>query len=454
MSSIRIILILISVALTLGSGSAFAKVSAEKAARLGNDLTPVGAEKAGNKDGSIPAWTGGLKDLPNGWEAGESYIDPFAEDPILFTIDQTNMAQYADKLTVGQQAMLKTYSDFKMPVYQTRRTANFTEQVVDMINSNAVNAELQANGNGLKNFSGVFPFPIPQNGLEVIWNHIQRNKGSAWTRKYILATPTANGNFTPVTMSESYVERYVLKDFKTNNDDNLMFYFKQSVVGPARLAGNVLLVHETINQVKEPRRAWVFNSGQRRVRRAPQVAYDSPGTASDGLRTADDFDMYNGSPDRYNWTLIGKQELYVPYNSYKLDSKTLKYKDLIKPGHIDTEHARYELHRVWKIEAILKEGQRHIYKKRTFYLDEDSWVILTADSYDNRDEIWRVAEAHNKYFFDAASIVPTIELNYDLVSRRYLATGLANEEAVKFNFDQTFSSKNFTPAALRRSGKR
>jgi hypothetical protein len=453
MSLTRIIFTLISVILVVSAGNAFAKVSVEEAAKLGNDHTPSGAEKAGNKEGTIPEWTGGFNGAPAGWKPGESYIDPFAEDSILFTIDKTNMSKYADKLTIGQQAMLKTYGDFKMPVYKTRRTANFTEAMTKMINSNAVNAELQENGNGLKNFLGAYPFPIPQNGLEVIWNHIQRNKGGCWTRKYVHVTPTASGDFNPVSLEESYCDRYALQDFASNTDDNLMFYFKQAVVGPARLAGNVLLVHETINQVKEPRRAWIYNAGQRRVRRAPQVAYDSPGTASDGLRTSDDFDMYNGAPDRYTWKLIGKQELYVPYNSYKLDSKSLKYDDLIKAGHLNSQYTRYELHRVWKVEAQLKPESRHIYKKRVFYLDEDSWLILALDSYDNRDEIWRVGEAHNKYFFDANAIVPTIEVNYDLLARRYMATGLSNEGPVKFSFNQGFSSKDFTPAALRRSSK-
>ena len=46
---------------SLAAGSAFAAVSPEQAAELGKTLTPMGAEMAGNADGSIPAWdpTGG-----------------------------------------------------------------------------------------------------------------------------------------------------------------------------------------------------------------------------------------------------------------------------------------------------------------------------------------------------------------------------------------------------------
>ena len=104
--------------------------------------------------------------------------------------------------------------------------------------------------------------------------------------------------------------------------DNVIIYFKQRVAAPARLAGEVLLVHETMDQNKEHRRAWLYNPGQRRVRRAPNVAFDNPRTASDGLATSDQFDLYNGSPERYTWELVGKREIYVPYNAYKLHSSS------------------------------------------------------------------------------------------------------------------------------------
>jgi hypothetical protein len=100
--------------------------------------------------------------------------------------------------------------------------------------------------------------------------------------------------------------------------NNKILYFKQAVTAPARLAGGILLVHESMNQVKQPRDAWLYNPGQRRVRRAPQVAYDNPGHRADNMRTSDQLDMFNGAPDRYDWKLVGKREIYVPYNAYKL----------------------------------------------------------------------------------------------------------------------------------------
>ena len=187
------------------------------------------------------------------------------------------------------------------------------------------------------------------------------------------------------------------------------------------------MVHETVDQVMQPRKAWIYNTGQRRVRRAPNVAYDNPGTASDGMRTADQLDMFNGSPDRYNWKLIGKKEMYVPYNAYKLHSDNLKISDIIKPLHINQKYTRYELHRVWIVDAVLKEGKRHVYKKRRFYVDEDSWSILAVDQYDNQDRLWRASESHCINYYDLTAFHSTKDVHYYLLSGRYLAHGLDNE---------------------------
>lgn len=427
-----------------------AKVSEADAAKLGAELTPIGAEKAGNAAGTIPEWTGGLK--PDA--AGNATGNPFPDDKILFTIDKSNMDQYKDNLSPGQMAMMTKYADYKMPVYESRRTSGYPQVVYDGAKKNATTVEMIEGGNGLSPFDIATPFPVPQNGLEVIWNHITRYRGGSVKRIIGQATPLANGNYSMVQFLDEITWRSSLTDYDPKVDPNVLFYFKQIIQAPTRLAGNVLMVHETIDQVKEPRRAWVYNAGQRRVRRAPQVAYDGPGTASDGLRTSDNFDMYNGSPDRYTWNLVGKKEVYIPYNSFKLDSKELKYDDIIKPGHINQDHARYELHRVWVVEATLKEGQRHIYAKRTFYIDEDTWQATVIDHYDGRGELWRVAEAHNLMFFKETVPWYTVETLYDMLSGRYLVNGLNNEQDTSYEFGSKKSSKDFTPSALRRAGKR
>lgn len=445
--------------------SALAKVSPEEAARLGKDLTPVGAERAGNKEGTIPEWAGGMKksEIPKDWKEGDSHIDVYNEKP-LFTITPANLAQYADKLSDGQKAMFKTYPNtYKMNVYQTHRSVSVEKVLAEAAMWSALNTTLEEDGEAVVNIKETLPFPIPKHAKEIINNHKFRRKGlDSWWRNYVQVTPTASGDFTPVEFYEEYIRVDLLTDAAEimKRDPNAFSYFKQLVKSPARLAGNVLLAHETMNQIKEPRRAWVYNSGQRRVRLAPQVAYDGPGTAADGLRTTDNFDMYNGATDRYDWKILGKKEIYIPYNSYLLEDKSLKYTDIVKPGHLNQDYPRYELHRVWVVEGVVKKGQRHIYAKRTFYVDEDSWYITLADHYDGRGEIWRVAEGHNyvrytldKAFEFAGGTMGSVEPIYDLQSGRYLALGLANEIKVRESH-KVYSSEDFTPAALRRMGVR
>jgi len=238
-----------------------------------------------------------------------------------------------------------------------------------------------------------------------------------------------------------------------NGGDNILAYFLQSVVAPARLAGEILLVHETLNQVEAPRQAWTYNPGQRRVRRAPNVAYDNPGTASDGLRTTDNYDMFSGAPDRYNWELKGRKEMIVPYNAYKLHAKGIAYDSIIQPGHLNPDLLRFEKHRVWVVEATLKEGISNVYSRRTFYIDEDSWNILAVDQYDGRGEFWRLSESHGINYYDVPTYYTTVDAVYDLQSGRYTALGFNNnEDMVKFGMPM--SAGDFTPDQLRRAGIR
>jgi hypothetical protein len=235
---------------------------------------------------------------------------------------------------------------------------------------------------------------------------------------------------------------------------NALYFYKNTITGPARLAGTVSLVHETIDQVKDPRQAWVYNAGQRRVRRAPQLAYDGPGSASDGMRTSDNADMFNGAPDRYDWKLLGKKEIYIPYNNYKLQSPDVKYADILKAGHINQDLSRYELHRVWHVEATLKPGQRHIYAKRDLYFDEDTWALVEIDHYDGRGELWRVAEGYlvNDYAHGVASYA--LQTVVDLVAGRYVASGMYNESAQGPSYGEMSKMADYTPSALRNAGIR
>ena len=423
---------------------------AQTADDLGKTLTPMGAIKAGNADGSIPEWTGGITKPPASWKPGTIETDPFPDDKVQFTITAANMAQYEANLPEGLKALLKQYPSYKMNVYPTRRSASAPQRIYDETMANGKRAKLVDGGNGVEGAKEGVPFPIPTEGVQAVWNHLLRYRGDATERMVGQANPQTNGSYTLIMLSEKVKYLYGAPG-GTNSNNSL--YFLQEVTSPARLAGEILLVHETINQVKEPRSAWTYNPGQRRVRRAPNVAYDNPGTASDGLRTTDNFDIYSGAPDRYDWKLVGRQEMYVPYNAYKLHSKDTKYDDIIKPGHINQDLARYELHRVWVVEATLKQGTSHIYAKRRFYIDEDSWQILVADHLDARGQMWRVAESHGVNYYSVPAYWSTLDSLYDLQSGRYTVLGLDNQEA-PYKFDAKFSDADFSPDSLRRAGVR
>ena len=441
--------------LSLFAASVMAAVSPDEAAKLGASLTPFGAEKAGNADGTIPEWTGGLATNAAAVDSRGFLGNPFAGEKPLFTITAQNVDQYKDKLTPGQLAMFKRYPEtYRMPVYTTHRSVTMPAEVVEATKANALNTNMVQNGNGLEKFTVANAFPIPKNGLEVIWNHITRYRGGSVKRYVTQATPQTNGSYSLVYFDDEFVFPNKLKDYDASKPSNILFYFKQKVTAPSRLAGNVLLVHETLDQIKEPRMAWLYNAGQRRVRRAPQVSYDGPGTAADGLRTSDNLDMYNGAPDRYEWKLNGKKEIYISYNNYELDSPKLKYDDIIKAGHINQDLTRYELHRVWHVTATLKAGERHIYAKRDFYIDEDSWQAAAIDHYDGRGNLWRVAEAHALHYYNKQVPWYSLEALYDLQSGRYLALGMKNEEKQAYEFGSVATSGDFTPSALRQAGVR
>ena len=444
-------------ALAVGAALAMpaaAELSAADVAKLGNTLSPIGAEKAANAAGTIPAWDGGVTRVASGYKPGGSYPDPFTADRALFTIDQTNVDKYKDNLSPGEMAMIKKYPDYKMVVYPTRRSASFPACHYAETRECAAKAKLSAGGNGVTGCSGGIPFPIPKDGNEAIWNTLLRYSGDTFAQNWAQAAVTRTGDYALVKFEYEY-------DFSYGNcskpvpqrEANKKLNYLQSTTAPARLAGQILLVHETVDQAKEPRSAWTYNPGQRRVRLAPNVAYDNPGTAADGLRTNDDFGMFNGATDRYDWKLVGKREMYVPYNSYRLSDPALKYGDVLKPGHINQDLARYELHRVWVVDSTLKAGTSHIYARRTYYIDEDSWAILLIDKYDGRGDLWRTAEFHNENWYNVPMFFGTVEVHNDLQSGRYIAMGLRNEEKLIYEPIKR-SPGDYTPNNLRGTGTR
>jgi hypothetical protein len=433
--------------------NSLAKLSQEEVARLGNDLTPLGAEKAGNADGTIPAWEGGITTPPAGYEPGMHYPDPFAGDKVLYGIDASNMGEYTDKLTEGHKELLKSMSDYHMNVYTTRRSASMPQRIYDATIKNAATAELVEGGNGVTGSVIGIPFPIPKNGLEVIWNSLLKYRGDSQERTYAKFPVTRSGSYEKGLIHDKFLYLYHRKGATEEKLNNLVFVRWVDTLGPPRNAGNASVIHETLDQAKEARKAWSYKPGQRRVLRAPEIGFDNPNRGSDGIIVTDQIDIYNGSPERYEWNLVGKKEMVVPYNSYKLHSGDLKYKDILQKRHINPELARYELHRVWVVDAVLKQGTRHVYKRRTFYLDEDSWQILAVDCYDNRDQLWRLQEAPVINYYNVPTTMPSCELTYDFQSGRYNVFAIHNEEK-EYIFNEPMSPKLFTPAALRRRGTR
>ena len=446
---------LITAALAL-PGLSLAKVGADEAAKLGSSLTPLGGEKAGNADGTIPAWEGGytMDKAP----ADSKLRDPsqfplVSNDKPLYTITKADVGKYSDKLTAGAKALFDRYPDsYKTNVYPSRRTVAVPDWVAEATKKNATSATLANEGESLVDAVTGIPFPIPKSGKEIIWNHKLRYRGVSIQRYNAQLAVQSNGAFQPYVLREDVLFKYNQKGITPESLDNVVLYFLQFTTAPVRQAGNVLLVHETMDQVKEPRKAWLYNPGQRRIRLAPNVAYDNPGTGSDGLRTNDQLDAFNGATDRYTWKIVGKKEMIVPYNAQKLYDDSLKYKEIAKQGHLNQDLPRYEMHRVWVVEAQLNAGTSHIYKRRTFYVDEDSWTILAVDNYDNRDQLWRVQETHQVQLPWLKQVGPVAGTVYDLQSSRYLVQELSNESPMlKF---ENFDLEHFTTGSVKRMAKK
>ena len=430
------------------SGAAFAGASAADIAKLGTEFTPSGAEKAGSADGVIPAWTGGLATPPAGYVAGKGYIDPFAAEKPKFTITKANAAQYKDMLTPGAMALFDKVGAFKMNVYPTHRTAALPKGVTEKAKDQAAKVEIQ--GFGLANVGGTtIPFPFPKNGLEVMWNHNLRYLGGGIDRIYDSFPVRANGDTFDIKAQE-------LRIFALNMDKpepNRLLYFMNSLLAPAALVGSVTLVHEPLDQVKEARSAWVYNAGQRRVRRAPDLAYDSITDGTEGMRYTDQYDAYNGAPDRYDFKLVGKKEMIVPYNAYKLMEKSTRYADITKVGTPNPDLMRYETHRVWVVDATLKPGQKHAFGRRTFYVDEDSWSVLWEDAYDSRGNLWRIGVHPVMQFYDADVMWYSANIWHDLSNGGYYIASLGSQEP-QWKFNVKGKLVDFEPDALRRAGTR
>ncbi|MCD6675210.1 MAG: DUF1329 domain-containing protein [Burkholderiaceae bacterium] len=368
---------------------ALAAVTAEEASQLNGSLTPYGAERVGNKDGTIPAWDGGYTKVSPGYKTGDSTGDLFADEKPKFSITAENMGQYADKLSEGAKGLLKKYpKTFRVDVYPTHRTAAAPQWVYDNIAKNATRAKVSADGTVIEGAYGGIPFPIPKSGVEVMWNHKLQYIGEANATQAPNYYGLADG--TVVKGAEAInkiVFPYYFKDGSLETFKGEVAMMRVWVTGPAYKAGEQFLIIDSLNK---PRQAWQYLPGQRRVRKAPSICCDAPEEVNSGIDFWDEVYGFWGDLDMYDWKLVGKKEIFIPYNNNKLISKGLTPDKIALSRHVNPDVMRWELHRVWVVEATLAKGKRHVVPKRTFYVDEDTWAAVLNEGYDAQGTLWRV----------------------------------------------------------------
>lgn len=404
------------------SVTAFAALTSEEIKQLGTTLTPIGAEKAGNKEGTIPEYTDGLQKTTQK-KGNIARTDPFADEKPLFSITSKNMAQYSDKLTEGAKALMKKYQTYRVDVYKTHRSPANPNWVNDATIKNAGKATTTNGGIGIKNAHAFRPFPIPKTGYEAMWNHLlsfrppQRHRAQAYTINATgKATLTANYD---VTLESPYWDT-------TKNSSDYYLKVMQRYKGPARRSGEGMMLIQPLNPAENPNKAWIYLPGQRRVKIAPDLAFDAPEPATSGATTFDDNGIFNGSMERFDWKLVGKKEMYVPYHNYKMAYHSTP-EALFMKGHLNPDFTRWELHRVWVVEATIKPGKRHVYHKRVFYLDEDTWYAVASDQYDSHGQLYRIGFMYVTPILEFPASMNQPLGHYDLITGQYNLNGYEAE---------------------------
>jgi hypothetical protein len=401
-------------------------LSPEEARLLGGALTEIGAERAGNADGTIPAYEGGLTRPPAGFVPGSGCRpDPFAGEKPLFSVDARSAAAHAERLTPGTRALMERYPGFRVDVYPTHRTVAFPAFVTESTVRGATRARTTNGGLSLAGARAAYPFPIPKTGHEAMWNHLVRFTALCDERRIFAYRVEASGKVN-LSSSARVLEGYPYWD-PGARDPGTYFRFRIRYDGPPRRAGEAMLLVDPVDWVQRGRRGWQYLPGQRRVRLAPDLGYDTPNSATAGAQTFDDALLFNGMMDRFDFRLAGKREIYVPYNAYRVVYEA-SARELFQPRFLSPDLVRWELHRVWVVEATLKPGKRHVYSRRVFYLDEDSWAALLSDQYDARGQLWRVGVAFMAPSYDVPAPWPDPFLHYDLVSGAYAMNGWPGAE--------------------------
>jgi len=427
------------------------------------NLTPAGAERAGNKAGTIPAWEG--KDTPAaGWTIDKprgAFWSHKDEKP-LYSIDAANVDKYAAQLTPGQIAFIKATKGYRMDVYPTHRNCGAPDWVNANTRRNATEAKMAADGVTVENavLPGV-PFPAPKTGAEAMWNYQARYRGMGVTFPsfYTVLSPRAGSDeWVDANEEMSIYIPWGKKGATTLPQVNhvlsaLYFQYKS----PAALAGQGAVGVASFSSAS-PEVSYYF-PGQRRVRRMPTYSYDAPQIGMENQYTVDQAFMFAGNLDRFDWKLVGKKEMYVPANAFGMYDFTAGLRDVFQPTHISNTARRYELHRVWMVEATVKAGARHTAPKKTFYFDEDSWLALVSEDYDAQGKLWKLREGFPIPVWETGSCDLETFAQYDVVSGRYLADMVTSGTGkgirwVTDSSDSRFRLDYYTPESLRARSER
>jgi hypothetical protein len=424
-------------------------------AQLDSSLTPLGAIKAGTPDGTIPPYTGGIatmKNLPAGSDQ-TGWPDPFAGEKPLFTVTAANMAQYAAELTPGEQALLQRYPSFFMNVYPTHRTASFPDWMLQNSIKNATTAQLASDGEGVTGAYGGIPFPVPKNGYEAMWNVSLAHPPAYCTTLFQSYLVDADSNVTFLGDTDvSWVYPYY--DSSSNKlPGNFFEYLRVQFHSPPPVDGTTYVFQLPISFDAGDDVTWFYDPATRRVRIAPEFKYDTPVASYGGSIDYDEQELFYGEMNKFDFKLIGRQEMIVPYNDYALDNTSES--KLLGPHTLDSTEIRWERHRVWVVEATLKSGERHVYSKWDFYIDEDSWHIMASEAYDHSGAIYRVGFSYPLQDYgdgDAVSFSRTYGF-YDLSKGNYMVNGVETKSGHHYHCTTTMPNMSeFSPQAMAAQG--
>lgn len=435
-----------------------AAIAAPDFSELGNSLTPIGAIQAGNEAGTIPAWDGGLCEPPAGYSpkdrrGGWPYIDPFADEKPLYSITSENMAEYDALLTEGTKVLLTRYPDsHRIDVYPTHRTVCYPDWVYENTIAGAGQARLVGSAPGVADSHARVPFPIPQTGQEAMWNSLLRFHGANETGDFYQYLGDRSGTRTLVDITSSLEDHQYWDNTREGRDDTTFWRLVASIVAPASKAGEKQMRVQYVRADQRSPMAWQYLPGQRRVRMAPEFTYDTISAAS-GVLLFDEINGFDGKMDKFDFELIGRQEVLVPYNAYR--RWNMPSEEAFGSRHVNPDAQRWELHRVWVVEATLKPGERHVQSRKKFYLDEDSWAILAYVGFDQNDNPHHYKENHVYMEYEK----PTLRSNsvydlYDLSTGNRSANGVPGARGTGYVWVDRHPPNTFSPSALSGRGIR